>query len=243
MKRKLNRVAKGLHPYAVSKNIRTVLKQRLIKEGRYDDYRSFVEALKLSGVPDSGDMAAWKIAAFAYAPISGGPGELKADPWFEEIAANWAREKYPKPPGFAKFPSGMTNFAKFEGEPSEEFKETAKRVKSAKTDWDNEWQELAAQVDESKQASEVDIIRWVFDHCDLKPDRIDPETVPCVGAVRLLRHANGGEGGYRDFLSAWLRLMPDRKAIDYESKFRDDGRTLNLITDFEDSLEKEGNAA
>lgn len=218
------------------KNIKTALNQRLIAEGRDGDYRNFVQALKLSGVDESGDMAAWKIAAFAFAPVAGGPGELMADPMFEKIAADWAAGKYPEPPGFAKFPSGMTNFDKLNGEPSPEFKAEVKRVKSAKVDYENEWQELAAKVDDSKQAEEVEIIRWVFDHCDLKPNRIDPETVPCVGAVRLLRHANGGEGGYRDFLNAWLKLMPDRKALEYGSKFRDDGRDLLLLSDFEASL-------
>ncbi len=237
-----SRTAKGLHTFAVHKNIRTAAKQRLIREGRYDDYRSFVEAIKLSGIPDSGDMAAWKIALFAFAPITGGTGELKADPYFEEIAAKWSRGEYPDPPGFAKFPSGMTNFEKLADEPSPEFKATVKKVKQAKGDWENEWQELASKVDPSKETNEVEVIRWVFDHCGLSADRIDPDEVPSVGAVRMLRHAST-ESGYRDFLGAWLKLLPDRKTVEHEARWRDDGRDLDLLEDFEKSLATEENAA
>src|SRR4051812_20966643 len=94
--------------YARHKNIRTEVKQRLIAEGRYEDYRRLVGNLQDAGLPSSGDMAAWKVAAFAYAPACGGVGELKADPMFEPIAADWAKGKYKdiKLNGFSKFPSG-----------------------------------------------------------------------------------------------------------------------------------------
>lgn len=234
-----SRMPKGRHTFAVHKNIRTALKQRLIKEGRYDAYRSFVEALKLSGIPDTGDMAAWKIAAFAFAPISGGPGELKADPHFEKIAADWANEKYPQPPGFAKFPSGMTNFEQLASEPSPEFKETVRKVKGAKTDWDNEWRELSAQV-EVENADQVTEAKWVTANRWTRPSDIDPADAPSRAAVAKLSWVQESSSNFGDFLKTFeSKLLPDKKTIEYESRFKDDGRVLGLLDELGNSLDDE----
>lgn len=226
------------NPFARHKNIRTAIKQRLIKEGRYDAYRQFVGALVACGIDDSGDMAAWKIGAFAYSPVNGTAPELKADPFFAQIVKRWSKGGLPEPPGFAKFPSGITDFDHLAGEPSPEFKALAEEVKAAKGAYDDEWEELADKVGD-KRASELECVRWVVRNYLTSFDRIDPSEVPDRVALALLKHAKASMANFAELIKGpWTRLLPDRKALDEANKMSDDGRDLKLLKAYEDSLDE-----
>lgn len=233
---KLNRPTTE-NKFARHKNIRTALKQRLIREGRYSDYRAFVAALVVCGVPDSGDLAAWKIAAFACSPINGKAPELKADPYFADIAREWAAGKFPEPPGLVKFPNGLTDFDHLASEPSPEFKAAAEKIKTAEGVYDDKWEELAELVGD-KRASELECVRWVVRNYLTSFDRIDPEEVPDRVALALLKHAKASMANFAELIKGpWTRLLPDRKALDEANKMADDGRDLKLLKAYEDSLD------
>lgn len=234
-------VSLNKNEFARHKNIRTKVKQRLIAEGRYDDYRNLIANMRAAGLPDSGDLAAWKVAAFAFAPISGGPGELKADPMYEQIAADWANGKYKEIPlnGFAKFPSGMTNFEEVVGGASPEMKAAVEKAKRAPSDWKQKWKEIARQV-EVDNADQVVEVLWVAAHRWTDPDDIDPAEVPSKAALGKLSLVQESSANYAEFLRTFeSKLMPDKRAIEYESRFRDTGQDLKLLEEFEQQWREE----
>jgi hypothetical protein len=243
VKRRLNRRPKGLNTFALHKNIKTIANQRLIKEGRDEEYRAFVRALKDFGIEESGNMAAWKIALLAFAPMTGGPGEIKADPYFADIAARWAKGDLPKPPPLAKFPSGMTNFGKLDGEPSAEFKAEVDKVKQAPKDWDNEWEALTLQVMD-RTADPAEVAEWVVRHNNLSLKHIDIESVPDPTALTLLKMTQGNQAALTNFVNQiWAKLLPDRKTLEYEAQFKDKGQDLQLLDDEEAAAAIEESAA
>lgn len=229
--------------FARHKNIRTVVKQRLIAEGRYEDYRTLVGNLQAAGLESSGDMAAWKVAAFPFSPISGGPGEIKADPMYEAIAADWANGKYKDVPirGFVKFPSGMQNFDKIEGEPATELKEAVKKIKEAPQDWQKFWCAMAAKVG-PKKSDVLEEVEWVMTHYLLDPNTIEIEDVPSSAAVGILSWVRMSPSNYAEFLRTYhSKLLPDRRQLEYANRFKDTGQDLALLEEFEESLRMEDN--
>lgn len=220
------------------KNIKTRLNQRLGKEGRFDAYRDLVGALVHSGVDDSGEMAAWKIAAFAFAPVNGQPSEIKADPMYAEIAAGWANGKYPDPPGFAHFPNGFKNFDKLAEEPSPEFKAVAEKVKKAPAEWNERWKKLANAV-EIPNAPLVEEVLWVVAHRWTDPEDIDTEEAPSKAAVCKLSLAQESSANFANFLNNFeSKLIPTKQVADAESR-RDDGRPLSDLEELEALLDME----
>lgn len=185
------------------------------------------------------DTMAWKVALYAYAPINGGPGELIADPDFEEIAAGWQTGKYKiEAPGFAKFPSGATNFQKLAVEPTDDQQQVIEAINNVGKKITDKWRHLASQIPAGRVANELTVMQWAFQNAGIDPDRIDPEGVPSLGSVRYLQWV---QNNYDDFIkNNWTKLVPDRKALEYQQQLTDDGRSsFTMIDEFLESLEDE----
>lgn len=223
----------------MSKNLQNKLVDRLKAEGKWRQYlalRSFLRNRK--AVPEK---LLSRAASWPFPPMDGSPPEYFAEPEWAEVEAKWRNGEYPKPPDFETYANGIINFSKFKEEPTTEAIEELENVKKVPKKWVNDWEGLAeqvAKVERSAAANQVDVLNWVFDHCGLPVEAIDPADVPSVGAVRMLRHASS-DAGYRDFLGAWIRLLPDRKTVEWESRFKDSGQDLGLLDEYEASLEQE----
>ncbi len=234
---------RGKCEFLLSKNIRAELNKRLVKEGRWDDYTHLKQRLILAGCDDSGDMAAWKIAAVPFSPRNGGPGELKSDPFYEAIVANWANGKYIDPPEFAKFPSGMTNFSKLEGEPSAEFKEQVEKIRKVPGELRDRWRKVSSQV-ALENADLVKEVLWVVAHRYTEPEEIDTTTAPSKAAVAKLAAVQESTANFMEFLRTnESKLIPDRRMIEYEARFKDIGQDLQLLDDEEQYLASKESAA
>lgn len=216
--------------------LRTELKKRLIAENRWSPYLSYREFLKKRAVSDK---LAWKVAAYLFPPLDGSPPEfnVESDPQYAEIVANHKNGKYPDPPPFKKLKGGvLTDFRNFE-EPIPEAAQIIEDVKAAPKKYESSWEAIAEQV-EGRNADVLEVIQWVFDAAGLPLEKIDINTVPSSGALNLLKSCR--EGGFQEFLrNGWYKLVPDKRQLEYQSRFKDDGRqNFDLLDDFERSLDE-----
>lgn len=220
---------------------------RIHAEGRFPEYSAVREQLKRDGV-DPRD--AWRYAASQFPPLDGSPLEVTVpvtplsslkiekseaseglEPVAEEKAAGAVVVK-PGPPVPPKAPTvhgngkGWTLFSK--------------GVLGA-TVKDEEWMKIAEQVPRERSAGALAVADWVFNHAILPPEMIDPEQVPSLGALGLLRSVRSSPKNYDGFISnIWSKLLPNRGQLDAESRFNDDGRVqLGMLADFEKSLDGE----
>jgi hypothetical protein len=180
-----------------------------------------------------------RIAAAAFPPKDGSQPEFFNDPLFAEILSNWKNNKYPKPPDFDTYVSGATNFSKFKEEPSEELKAAAEEIKQSPKKVENLWHELVKQGSERK-ASPLEEVQWVYDNYPRELSQIDPASVPSSGAVGLLQYVKKDISNYGDFIrTGWFKLLPTKSELEYANRFKDSGQELNLLEEFERSLQLE----
>ncbi len=235
--------------------MKKVTRDRLEAEGRFygaGGYCSVRAQLIHSGI----DMKiAWRVALYPFDPLDGTEPELTADPMYAEIAANWKNGKYLRKDGtpiqfseFKKMPCGMTDFSQMEEmepESAEIVKQIVKEVKRAPLTHKEKWYALEEQVRAlGKSCDEATSVRWVVDNylrAEKDPSSIDPNEVPGMTAITLMYlTCSGGIKQLSDLThSVWVKLMPDKKSIEMGKGFKDDGRTLTLLKDFEDSLDDE----
>jgi len=212
---------------------------RVADEGRMKEFKDFRDELKEKGVPDS---EGWRVAGSQFKPLNGASLEYAPtidtlkwlehfgmpNPW--EVSAEQAEKAVVR--------------AKEEGlgEPTRYAKReiildtvSSKVVKSAAT-----FEQLAKMIDQHKVAPEIEIIRWVFNNYKCPVEKLDPEEVPSVGALGLLEWVRAGANFGEFFKSAWVKMIPDKRQLEYESSLKDDGRKqLDLCSAFDDEFETE----
>lgn len=112
-------------------------------------------------------------------------------------------------------------------------KQTKKPRKSCVT-----FDELRRAVNPDKTASELDVVRWVFNNYKVPLEKIDVDGIPSIGAIGYLEHINLSPTNYSNFMAnAWVKLLPNKQTLEYEQSLKDDGRQeLNMVDDFIRSL-------
>jgi hypothetical protein len=221
--------------WSTKNRIKGPLNSRLKAEGYWNEYNQLRAHLIREGVPPE---LAWRVAAFPFQPKDGSPAEIVADPMYAEIEAKWKNGSYPTPPEFETFPNGATNFTKSK-KPTRKAVEAAAEVKNAPSKWKAKWRALAAQVGQ-RSASELEEIRWVASNYLTDVSEIEPDDVPSRGALGMLSWVQESSANYGDFLrSNYTKIIPDRKTIEYEQRFNDDGRVLDLLDEFQRTFENE----
>ncbi len=230
------RVKRG--QFARNGSMRDRLNSRLVNEKRYDDYLLTCGALVLAGVDKTGDMAAWKVAALAFAALNGDRCELESDPWYEEIIANWVSGMYPKPIGMAKFPTHIDYHWELSGTSPPKSLEKFEAAKVTKKVHADDWEALADLVGD-RQASELDITRWVVGAYSKSFDKLDPDDIPSSHAVSILKWAKLSPSNFGVILGGWFKLLPDKKSVEYDAKRKDTGQDISLLDDFLKGLANE----
>ncbi len=76
------------------------------------------------------------------------------------------------------------------------------------------------------------------------PEDIAPETVPSKAAVCKLSLVQESPANFAEFLRTFeSKLLPDRKTVEYESRFKDRGQDLQLLDEEEEYLASKESAA
>lgn len=96
---------------------------------------------------------------------------------------------------------------------------------------------LAKSVPADRKASETEVARWVFENQPVAWDDLDPNGIPCRGAIGLLAYAKGG-ANYGSFIQqVWSKILPSKQQLLRGGGFNDDGReNLALIEQFDREL-------
>lgn len=203
---------------------------RLEQEGRKDDFDSYRATLRAAGENPNvnSNTGCFVIAAFAFAPLDGTKPEALGLHGYNEVAANWAKGAYPAPPESAT-PVGTP---------------IKPRPKVKPTD---PWDILKGLVDPDKSAGLTpESTRWIYENYGKQPHQIKPEDVPSIGVLEHLKHITRDSAGrrYDKFLETYgVRMMPDKRTLELESRFKDDNRTqFDLLDRFMESLDTEGEA-
>lgn len=107
------------------------------------------------------------------------------------------------------------------------------------------WADLISRVDAAKRCSRPESTDWIYEHAGTHPSQIDPAEVPSRGTLRHLQHVKEHPENYGEFLKTFaIKTMPDKKQIEREARFSDDGREqLELLEEFEASLPMKESAA
>jgi hypothetical protein len=215
--------------------------KRMVMEGRWEEYCLRRTQLKRDGVEDR---IAWRIICNLMPPLDGTPPEARVTADLEPIVTKYI-ESPPEIPlqpamgageGFLDVQAGLAEAARTESNDA-----FVAEIKTAKADWHSEWDLLWQRVDPKRVAPEAEVVRWVFNNAGTKPNLIQPEDVPSLGALKYLQHVQASYVNYSDFVKTnWSKMLPDKKALEYESNRADDGRRqLKALDDLIDSLDLE----
>ena len=202
------------------------LNNRLRADGFWNAYNELRAHLKASGVAES---EAWRVAAYKFPPKDGSVAEIVADQQYPEIAANWANGNYSTPDSADDSGAARNATATASGPPDP-------------NGWKADYEKLAAEVG-PRTAPEIDEVRWVLANYLADVKRIRPEDVPSAASLSILMWVQMSPAHFGDFLRTHnCKLLPDKKALEHEARFVDDGRCLQLIEEFEASLAAEEKA-
>ncbi len=227
------------HEYKVNKNVKGVLYTRLRDEGNWGLFNRLRETLVNHGVPRN---VAWKVAgaAFPRPEDDGRPHELSGDSAYAKIQAGWANGQYPIPPELEKRPDGTTTH-KLKEPASPELAEAIKQVKEAPAKFEAAWDKLTREVGKRRSTSHEEDLRWIVENYRAKPADIDPADVPSRAALSQLRHATDSVAHFGDIQKQYSAMQnSNAKSQQGRSRFKDDGRSLELIENFKKALDAEG---
>lgn len=227
------------HEYKVNKNVRGLLSTRLRDEGNWDLFNRLRETLVCHGIPRS---VAWKVAgaAFPRKADDDRPHELAGDRAYAQIQAGWANGQYPIPPEFEKRHDGTTDFSKPKTPASPELQEAIKEVKAAPAKLDAAWNKLAKEVGKRRSTDHEEDLRWVLVNSGLPVAEIDPADVPSREALAQLRIANTSIAHLGDIQKQYNELQKNNaKSQQGRGRFKDDGRSLELVEMFAETLRLE----
>lgn len=192
-------------------------RQRLHAEGRWGEFVRTRDRLINLGVSQN---YAGRIASLDFPPLDGRPHEIKIPPNSGIAKAiDRARERVlgieeeePKIP---------QAFAMTTGDVMEE--------------WEKEWPKLMNAVPVDRTCSQLEAARWIYHNAGTPPTAIPEEDVPSRGALRHLKHVQSSDKYYQEFLDNFMvKTIPDRKAMENEARYSDDGRKdMELLDRFE----------
>jgi hypothetical protein len=203
--------------------LKKTLNNRLKADGYWDGYNELRGLLKASGVPEN---QAWRVAAYPFAPKDGSPPELLADPLYQEIEEGWKTGKYQLSDADAPVNGADAGSQK------------SADIQSANA-WRSDLERLATEVG-SKVATELEEVRWVIASYLKDPKTLTAAEVPSAAAVSILAWVKMSASNFGDFLRTHnSKLLPDKKALEQEARFVDDGRDLKLIDEFTEAFECE----
>jgi hypothetical protein len=215
---------------------------RMMRENRWEEYALWRTHLLREGVPAS---VVWRLCAHILPPQDGSRPETIVPAEYDPIITKYKGQLPPAPrravkrhrEGYYDTQAGLADGIAHD-ETTVKFTE---KVKAAKADWKGEWEELAAMIDPDKYAPEVEVVRWVFNNAGKKPAQIQVVDVPSLGALRYLEHVCSSPIHYADFVKTnWSKMLPDKKALEVESRFADEGRkSTRMLDEFLDSFESE----
>jgi hypothetical protein len=199
------------------------LNNRLRADGVWDAYNELRAMLKQGGVDES---SAWLVAAFPFPPKDGSAAEIVDHPLYSEIAAGWENGKYELPD-----PSQTVSNSDTGDLEAALLKPAQQRAA---------WQRLAAAVG-SRAASELEETRWVVANYLVDVSLISPDDVPSAASLSILMWMQMSPSNFGEFLRTnHSKLLPDRKTVEAESRFKDSGQDLALLHDFAEAIEEEG---
>lgn len=211
---------------------------RMQKEGRWEEFSTRRIQLRRDGVPDH---VAWRVICNLMPPLDGSPPEARVTADIQPIITKYIDNlpEIPEQPalgarqGYFDIQAGLAK--KFETESNNQF---VGDLKKANLDWHSEWQLIAQRVPIERVAMEVDIVRWVFNNAGTPPDRLNPDDVPSLGGLKYLEHVQSSPIHYAEFVRTnWSKMLPDKKQLEYESRFADDGkRSTKLLDEFLSTL-------
>lgn len=226
------------HEYKVNPSVKTVLFSRLRAEGNWGLFNRLRETLVGHGIPRN---VAWKVAgvAFPRPETDDKPHELAGDPAYAQAQAGWANGQYPVPPEFEQRHDGTTNFSKFKEPPSTELQEAIKEVKAAPAKLEAAWDKLTREVGKRPSTSHEADLLWIVENYRVKPGDLDPAEVPSRAALSQLRHATDSVAHFGDIQKQYSDMQKQAKKGEGRGRFRDDGRSLELIEEFKKTLELE----
>lgn len=224
------------------KDVRVRLNQRMAAEGRWEEYCQRRVQLKRDGVDPA---LAWRIICNLMPPLDGSPPEARVGADLEPIVTKYM-DTLPEVPmqpelghreGYLDIQAGT---AKSMATPEHE--KFVEEVKEAKKNWKTEWQNLANYVPVTRVAQELDVVKWVFNNAGTPPELLRADEVPSRGALKYLEHVQSSPINYSDFVRTnWSKILPDKKQMEYEARFSDDGRRVTDQLDrFLESIEEDG---
>jgi len=86
---------------------------------------------------------------------------------------------------------------------------------------------------QGRQANELEMLRWTMANSLVPLDEIDPEGVPCTGAVTLLYLARRSDVDLSEFvLKLFPKTIPNRSKLDREDDLSDDRDADQLLSDW-----------
>lgn len=223
--------------FKLNAQIRGLLVNRLKKEGKWDAYKRVRQVLKAHGVDPR---IAGVAAVFQFPRDDGGELEIVDHPAYAEIQRDWENKTFPLPPEFEKRHDGTTNFSKFKEPVSAELTEAIKEVKAAPAKLEAAWDKLAKEVGKRPSTSHEADLRWIVENYKVKPGDIDPADVPSRAALSQMRHATDSVAHFGDIQKQYDAMQKNNaKSQQGRARFKDDGRSLELIEMFEETLRLE----
>lgn len=214
--------------------------KRIEAEGRFEEFKKVREEAKKNGVPEK---EAWRSVAHLFPPLNLKPGEQAPIvlPYKSTVAKipGAKRAERPKPAEPAK-PEPTANI---EIDGSGGIPDSYKPqfvYQGSKDAVPDEVAAMALQIPDERRATEVEIVRWVFQNWPVPWDQIDPESVPCRGALSLLCFAKASATNYSTFLTHWAKIMPNKTQMLTSNRFADDERqNFDLLDAFDASLKQQ----
>lgn len=211
-----------------SRHVKARMNPRLKADGYWQAYNTARSRLKRSGVDET---VAWVAAAYLYPPKDGSLPEISDHRKYSEVAAGWKNGKYDK----LKINPNIVGVNDLKDNPEQQA--AKKKIEDdilngalqRMSDEEALWTKLALGAFH-KEASELDETRWCLKCAVIPVTSIPPESVPSSSAVALLKWMKQSPHNYAAVIShTRTKMMPNQSQIEYQSKFRDDGRLLGLI--------------
>lgn len=207
--------------------LRARINKRLHSEGRFEEMRAFRDSLMAKGYDPHW---AFRTAAMHFPPLDGNPLEFDSRKtaahylvWKDEHAAKTAAGE-PVPPT-QKTPGPELGAAKL-------IAELAGAMGASPEDKMKPWHDLRRQIDDDRKCSPFEAALWVFKMGDTPVSELTPEQIPGRNALRLLRHVSTSDRAYDEFLRTWVvKFIPDKRQMEQEARFADDGRRQQDMLD------------
>lgn len=208
-------------------------KRRMHEERRWDEFVTYRNKLLNGGVKPA---FAGRIASFEFLPRDGSPHEVLAPPGStlgRMIQSTQAL--FPTgPPAEPVYVEAQSHFHDFKvvNENNAKFVSNSRQISE---EWEAWWCKIMLEVPNDRTANQMESFRWIYQNAGTPPSMIEAGDVPSRGTLRHLRHVQSSDKAYQEFLDSFaLRAMPDRKAMEHESRYEDDGRSILKLLDDHD---------